>query len=288
MKTGDTTNSTIPIGQLTAASLARATPTLVSGISVLDEMWTPDDIVARVGGTEVPVSIVDGGNYMGSSKQMMTVADYHRAATTVEDGPRPYLAELSYDKYFPQLAAELVDPPHLVGERFLQRVMYFGSGINSQIHYHPAGSAMLFCIHGRKIVRLFAPDQTKNLYKAARKNFSQVLVSSIGENTNVHDVDRFPKFADAEYLEFVVGPGDVLFIPVYWWHSIQNFDETSLTAVYFWREEWRDTWRRYLPSTLPPRPMLATYTLTTAAVGLGRVKGAAKVGLGKIRSLAAR
>lgn len=256
-----------PIDRLTSRSLARATPTLVTGVSVLDELWTPADVVARVGDVEVPVSIVDGGDYMGARTEMMRVADYVAAveAGGSLDGPRPYLAELSYDTWFPDLAADLVTPPELVGERFLRRVMYLGAAVHSQIHYHPAGSALLFGIHGRKVVRLYAPDQTSRLYKARRRTFSRVHVSSIGEVTDRHDAERFPRYADAEYVEYLIGPGDVLFIPVYWWHSIQNLDEMSLTAVYFWREEWRDTWRVYLPPTLPPAPMLATYVASTVA-----------------------
>ena len=31
------------------------------------------------------------------------------------------------------------------------------------------------------------------------------------------DYEKFPKFKDARGREGVLGPGDVLFLPMYWW-----------------------------------------------------------------------
>ncbi len=146
-------------------------------------------------------------------------------------------------------------PPVLPGERFSARVMYLGRLVHSQTHFHTAGSAMLMCLHGSKVVRLFAPDQTDHMYKVDRRNFSEVLIRSLGDDPPDYDRGRFPEFTDAEYLEVVVRPGDVLYIPIHWWHSIQNFDEVSLTAVYFWTQTWRDGWRLLAPPQLPPRGM---------------------------------
>ncbi len=186
---------------------------------------------------------------------MSVAASYEEIREPLPATGIPYLAELSYDDHFPALARRLVDPPALPGETFGSRVMYFGRGVNSQIHYHPTGSAMLFALHGRKVVRLYAPDQTPHLAKVPGRNFSSVQVSSVGELTDEFDAAAYPDFADAEYVDFTVGPGDVLFIPIYWSHGIQNLDEISLTAVYFWSQDWRYTWRDFAPKQLPPPGM---------------------------------
>lgn len=36
------------------------------------------------------------------------------------------------------------------------------------------------------------------------------------------DFEKFPKFLDLEGVEAVVGPGDVLYIPIYWWHYVES------------------------------------------------------------------
>jgi hypothetical protein len=84
-----------------------------------------------------------------------------------------------------------------------------------------------------------------------------------GENFGSR-VRAFSEFADADFVEFTVGPGDALFIPIYWWHGIQNLDEVSLTAVYFWSQDWRYSWRDLAPKQLPPPGMRADYARAVA------------------------
>lgn len=266
--------ASIPLGELTARRLDHhQRPVRVTDLAATASPLTPEIVVERAGDTEVPVTLIDRGEYMEAQRQRMALADYYeRIAHPDRDTPIPYLAEISYDEYFPDLAAELIDPPELVGERFEQRVMYFGRLVHSQIHFHSFGSAMLFCLHGEKIVRLFAPDQTDRLYKAPHRNFSEVTVSSVGENAYAHDEERYPDFAGAEFCEVTVRAGDVLYIPIYWWHGIQNGDDISLSAVYFWSQSWRSSWRRYLPEQLPPAPMRGDYVRDLASQTKQRVQ----------------
>lgn len=252
---------TIGIEELTSAPVSPdQRPVLVTGLRATPEPWSPELIADRAGSTEVPVTDIAGGDYMSAGHRTMTVREYLDAIADPQPGaPIPYLSELSYDEHFPELAAELVDPPHLPGERPSLRVMYLGRLVHSQTHFHTWGSAMLFCLHGAKVVRLFAPDQTDRMYKVDRRNFSDVLISSLGDDPPEYDRNRFPRFADAEYVEVTVRAGDVLYIPIYWWHSIQNFDEISLTAVYFWTQMWRESWRLAVPPRLPPPGMRSDY-----------------------------
>ncbi len=253
----------ISYSDLVSTDLSIAEPALVTGLEVLPDLWSPEDVVAAVGQTEVPIVHISSGDYVGGDIRNRTVADYYAEITSeMPTDPFPYLAELSYDEHFPSLAAELVAPPVLPDETFVQRVMYFGRGVHSQIHFHTGGSAMLFCIHGTKIVRLFAPDQTPNLYKVKGRNFSSVLVSSVGENSYTYDRQQFPAFGDAEYVEYEVNAGQVLFIPIYWWHSIQNLEDISLTSVYFWNQSWKNTWREFVPKQVPPAGMRLDYVRT--------------------------
>ncbi len=255
-----TEQRTISFQDLQCSDLSTAEPAFITGLDVLPQLWSPEDVLAAVGDIEVPIVHISDGDYVGSQVRNRTVADYFAEVTgEMPADPFPYLAELSYDEHFPTLAEQLIEPPDLPDETFVQRVMYFGRGVHSQIHFHTGGSAMLFCIHGTKIVRLFAPDQTPNLYKVEGRNFSNVLVSSVGENSYAYDSAQYPNFADAEYVEYEVNAGQVLFIPIYWWHSIQNLEDISLTAVYFWNQSWKGTWRDFLPPQLPPPGMRLDY-----------------------------
>ncbi|KAJ3387415.1 Lysine-specific demethylase 8 [Entophlyctis sp. JEL0112] len=64
-------------------------------------------------------------------------------------------------------------------------------------------------VTGRKYVRLYSPSEGHRLYPhdGVMANTSRVDVLD-------PDHTMFPRFADAEYVEAILGPGDCLFIPV--------------------------------------------------------------------------
>ncbi|XP_044037172.1 lysine-specific demethylase 8 isoform X2 [Siniperca chuatsi] len=74
----------------------------------------------------------------------------------------------------------------------------------------------------------FGPGGTVSpLHQDPQQNFlAQVEV----ENP---DTERFPEFAKAPYLECVLQPGDVLFIPVRHWHYVRSL-ELSFSVSFWW------------------------------------------------------
>ncbi|KAJ1619721.1 hypothetical protein T492DRAFT_889889 [Pavlovales sp. CCMP2436] len=46
------------------------------------------------------------------------------------------------------------------------------------------------------------------------------------------DLKRFPLFASAEYLELLLAPGDVLFLPQGHWHYVRSL--STSVSVNFW------------------------------------------------------
>lgn len=51
------------------------------------------------------------------------------------------------------------------------------------------------------------------------------------------DIDsmRFPKAQNLHGVETVVGPGDVLYIPIYWWHHVESVKpEKYSVSLNFW------------------------------------------------------
>ena len=58
------------------------------------------------------------------------------------------------------------------------------------------------------------------------------------------DLDRYPEFRDATVLDFVLEPGEVLFMPVGWWHHVLALDVSI--SVSFTRFEFPNhfTWEQ--------------------------------------------
>lgn len=87
-------------------------------------------------------------------------------------------------------------------------------------------------VQGHKRFLLFPPEQFSCLYPYPvphpHDRQSQV-------DFERPDITRFPRFSEARALEGVVGPGDVLYIPVYWWHHVESLMRAGPTvSITFW------------------------------------------------------
>lgn len=65
----------------------------------------------------------------------------------------------------------------------------------------------------------------EELYTQAQHNISPVDVAA-------PDLSKYPAFADAEYSEAVLAPGEMLFIPAKYWHFVRSL--TTAISVNFW------------------------------------------------------
>jgi len=84
-------------------------------------------------------------------------------------------------------------------------------------------------VYGQKRVILMSPNEFHRMYPFPVHHpcdrQSQVDIFN-------PDLCHFPKFADVEAMDCIVSPGDVLYIPAYWWHHIISLSET--VSVNFW------------------------------------------------------
>ncbi|XP_037670304.1 bifunctional peptidase and arginyl-hydroxylase JMJD5 isoform X2 [Choloepus didactylus] len=90
-------------------------------------------------------------------------------------------------------------------------------------------SVMINSVIGRKYIRLYSPQESEALYphdSHLLHNTSQVDV----ENPNL---EQFPKFAEAPFLSCILSPGEILFIPVKYWHYVRALD-LSFSVSFWW------------------------------------------------------
>ncbi|XP_018672432.3 hypoxia-inducible factor 1-alpha inhibitor [Ciona intestinalis] len=83
-------------------------------------------------------------------------------------------------------------------------------------------------ISGHKRCLLFSPDQFDCLYPHPVAHpcdrQSQVNIAN-------PDYKKFPRFRNAHATEAIVGPGDVLYIPMYWWHQIESLSSDNAMDI---------------------------------------------------------
>uniref|UniRef100_A0A8C8HH09 JmjC domain-containing protein 5 n=1 Tax=Oncorhynchus tshawytscha TaxID=74940 RepID=A0A8C8HH09_ONCTS len=101
---------------------------------------------------------------------------------------------------------------------------WFGPGgtVSPPLHQDPQHNFLAQVSLSHPCIRLYSPD-TEKLYP----HQLQLL-----HNTSP-DVVRFPEFVKAPYLECVLQPGEVLFIPVKHWHYVRSL-ELSFSVSFWW------------------------------------------------------
>lgn len=81
------------------------------------------------------------------------------------------------------------------------------------LHTH----AFLMEIHGRKQFWCYAPDQAPLMYPRDGLEKNRSMVNDVEHP----DLERFPLFAEAVGVKFVLEPGEMLFVPAGWWHTTE-------------------------------------------------------------------
>nr|AKC54668.1 hypoxia-inducible factor 1-alpha inhibitor [Macrobrachium nipponense] len=99
------------------------------------------------------------------------------------------------------------------------------------VHYDEQQN--FFCqLIGKKRCILFAPEHYERLYPHPvyhpHDRQSQV-------DFDMPDLEKFPGLDQLQGWETVIGPGEVLYIPMYWWHHIESLPNLGHTvSVNFW------------------------------------------------------
>ncbi|KAF2830439.1 Clavaminate synthase-like protein [Ophiobolus disseminans] len=189
-----------------------------------------------------------------------------------------YLAQHDLFAQVPALRADISIPdycysdpapsPHLTHIKSTAKLeepllnAWFGpAGTVSPLHTDPYHNILVQVV-GYKYVRLYAPEETANLYPRSvdeigvdMSNTSQVdLDEAMRVWSNISCWERaaaanddipktttqtkqdfskyFPRFKDAKYIEGILAPGDCLYLPIGWWHYIRSL--TPSFSVSFW------------------------------------------------------
>lgn len=238
--------SIFPGTPIERAPVTTTTPVIIRGSSALGKVadWTPEYISERFADREVPISVADpdgtfrydpdseAGLRFEKMRGATLAAEFRRVPVT----RKLCLQQLPIDARVPELAGEMSVPPFIPAAK-LNEINLWMASPDSRTPLHYDDMHNLFAqIEGRKRFVLFNPDQFEDLYpgplNTRSESFSRVDLKR-------PDFKRFPRLADVEYWEAVVWPGDLLFMPAYWWHHVSSQD-VSVSVNYWWRPDVRD------------------------------------------------
>jgi hypothetical protein len=194
--------------------------------------WTPAFFREKFGDRLV--------NIDGQQRPLGPFIDEVLASTP--DHPAPYLRNEELNVVFPEIADEILPLPSYLKPNWLNR--HFGPPEAKVLHRMGQGeiyiggagrsfpvvhwdfmhtNAFLMQLYGRKQYFVYAPDQTPFMYQV-KGDPNRSAIDSVEHP----DLEKFPLFAQAQGYSFTLDPGEMLFIPCGWWHTVRMVS-TSIT-----------------------------------------------------------
>ncbi|MEH2198512.1 cupin-like domain-containing protein [Nostoc sp.] len=175
-----------------------------------------DGVRDRNNGTNISMTIADYMDYLetGNSEQSLYLFDFH-----MFEHP-----ELYEDYEVPVYCHNLLEvfPEELVNKYGFQQYIYLIIGRKeSSIGLHIDSlctQGWLAGIYGRKRLILIPPDQQEFVYNGEVDAFNP-------------DLEKFPLYANVKPVEFILTPGELLYIPSMWWHQAENLENTIALGV---------------------------------------------------------
>jgi hypothetical protein len=233
------------------------TPVVLKGLGAAwpaIQKWNPQFFKSQYGSEQVCVRVKAGG--VGAESiytrdvsmaelidDVMGGGEYY--ANNLEDVFNSH-AELRSDLLLPQLEEwSCANPPKLQpGQRKGWRIPRWGQILSTQIFissatgrtgYHCASGGNFFLqVYGRKRWLFVNPRHTAFIYPIIRKDFIYSS-SAVDARMTPEEIARagYPLYNFVPKYEVVLEPGDVLYSPQWWWHTVDNLSESIGVAMRF-------------------------------------------------------
>ena len=157
--------------------------------------------------------------------------------------PALYVGSTTIDTCVPGFRRDNDLAPGLLAD--LQPLASLWLGNRTCVAAHQDLPDNLACVvAGRRRFTLFPPDQLGNLYVGP---LERTLAGQPTSTVDLRqpDLQRHPRFAEAARHALVVelSPGDAIFVPSMWWHSVEALEPVNLLVNYWWRRspDWMDS-----------------------------------------------
>jgi Cupin-like domain len=195
---------------------------------------TPVSIMTGPPAIDGRLFYMEGFQRLNFQSREAPFADALRAISATAAQPKPptvYMGSASEAKHWPGLAR--VNPLPLLPESVIPNLWMGNRAVVGPHNDSPDNVACV--VAGRRRFRLFPPEQFKNLYIGPMElNPAGRPVSFV--SVNEPELARYPRYTQAleASRDAVLDPGDAIYIPSMWWHSVESLAPFNLLVNYWW------------------------------------------------------
>lgn len=209
-----------------------------ASVDYLRQCWRGEPVAVMTGAPEIGGRFFYNDDFTGFNfgREDAPLPSVMEALLELRAAPRPpcfYVGSTTVDTCLPGFRAhndlDVGTPDPLVS-------VWLGNRSRIAAHYDlPDNVACVMAGHRR--FTLFPPEQLPNLY-VGPLDFTPAGQPVSLVDLKAPDLARFPRFAQAleHGQEAVLGPGDALYIPSMWWHSVEALDDFNVLINYWWRQ----------------------------------------------------
>lgn len=174
---------------------------------------------------------LSGFNYERKRVTLIELCKQILEFETLENAPVRYIDSALLDQVLPGFRSE----NDLLLEGLNPRVgLWVGNRTIVAPHFDTPNN-IACVITGRRRFTLFPPDQIENLYVGPLDYNPGGAAISLVDMQNP-DFKKHPRFKDALAHAQVaeLGPGDAIYIPSMWWHSVEGLEGFNSMVNYWW------------------------------------------------------
>ncbi|BFZ62446.1 hypothetical protein YB2330_003540 [Saitoella coloradoensis] len=236
----------LDIGEFQEHLLTRNTPLIITEAlhnwpAVYLQSWSSLDYLLNItsnGQRLVPVEIGDSYVSKDWTQKIIPFKEFLETYILNPDPPAlAYLAQHDVFSQIPRLREDITIPDYCYAnhESALEEPIanaWFGpKGTVSPLHKDPYCN-IFAQVAGYKYWKIFPKSETKNLYPRGEEDGVDMSNTSQVDVDGEVNLEMYPKYAEAQYREGILGPGEMLFLPKGSWHFVKSL--TPSFSVSFW------------------------------------------------------
>jgi jumonji domain-containing protein 7 len=209
----------------------------------IETRWTPEALARTARDRRIVSSRAGDGRYRfapsdeGSRSNVFETSEIEfgeaaRRLLDPGDGDTVYVMQQSIPEKLPELLGHVVVPPWIAGQQNAIN-LWFGRRTATQLHFDHSNN-FFAQLYGNKEFTLFAPADSEHLYPyhhdSATSHLSYV-------DLDEPRLDKYPNFARATADRFTMQPGELLFLPAFWWHHVRA-SGVAVSVNFWWAPRW--------------------------------------------------